>query len=104
MSARTTPPPPPPDILHAFDYADWRYYVPGHDPEALTQIDELEWLTWEALWMKPVRASDLDESEIDDPTDTVRRGPDGRFAPHWCWMVCSESHPDARPFLGARYV
>lgn len=95
---------PLPDVLTAFDDSDWNYYVPGHDPEELLQVDELENLKWEPLWLRPVRASQLDESEIDDPSDTVRRGPDGRFAPRWCWMECSESHPDATPFLGARYA
>lgn len=101
---RILPDIPMPDILHAFDYGDWQYYVPGHDPEALEQIDELDCLKWERLWMIPVKASDLDESEIDDPSNTVTRGPDGRFAPRWCWMECNETHPHATPWLGARYA
>ncbi len=93
-----------PDYLHAFDGGEWSYYVHSHDEQALSQIDEQDELQWEALWMRPVRASSLDESEIDDATDTVRRGPDGRFEPRWCWIECGEKHPDAEPFMGVKYA
>lgn len=98
--------PPLPDILYAFDGGgEWQYYVPGHDPDELLQIDELESLRWERLWMHPVKASQLDESEIDDPRDTVSRNPKtGRFEPRWCWWECNEDSVGAVPFLGARYL
>lgn len=86
-----------PSLLHAFDYADWSYYVAGHDEDALLQVDEPEALGWERVWMRPVKASHLDEFGCPDDQETVTRG---RFA----WTECHENDASARPFLAVKYL
>lgn len=97
--------PGPPDLLHATE-GDWAYYVVGHDPEAILQIDELDELEWEPLWMHPIKASQCEDfGMVDwDPNDNVLRDPKtGRFEPRWFWIECSETHPEATAFLGVKY-
>lgn len=93
---------PTPDYLSADDYGDWNYYVSGHDPDELVVIDEPEMLLWEPTWMRPQPVSSVDPEERGD-WESVTRDKRGRFAPAYCWIECSERHPDARPFLAVRY-
>lgn len=94
---------PAPDYIVAFDDSDWRYYVSGHESENVLVIDEVENLEWAPVWMRPTRTSTLDEMERPEGVESVTRDKRGRFVPTYCWLECSESHPDARPFLGVRY-
>ena len=95
--------PAPPSILYADD-GEWRYYIHGHDPEKLWAIDNPEELLHEFLWLHPVRASDVDESDRPEDYETVTRGPDGRFASTYVWFECREDSPGAEPYMGVRYA
>lgn len=93
--------PPTPNLLHAFDGSEWAYYVAGHDPDEVAQVDEPDDLEWEPLWMRPVAASHLDEFDYDGPA--VTRAADGRFASVVVWIECPEGGPGAEPWMGVRY-
>lgn len=95
--------PKPPDYMRAFD-GEWSYYVHGHDRDDLYVIDDPELLVSEALWMRPVASSAVDESERPDDYETITRGPDGRFASTYLWFECREGDFGAEPFMGVRYA
>lgn len=92
-----------PSLLHAFDYGEWAYYVSGHDEDGLLAIDEPDVLEWEKLWMHPIAASALDESERPDDFEALTRDDEGRFKSVMTWMECPESAQGAQPFLGVKY-
>lgn len=92
---------PTPDLLSGFPDSDWSYYVPGHDAESVREIGEPDSLEWQALWMRPVKASML-RDELDDG-ETVMRDESGKFAPRWCWLECPATDSEARAFLGVRH-
>jgi hypothetical protein len=94
---------PQPDLLSGWD--DWTWYVPSHDPNELQQICDPDDLEYQAVWMRPVRASEAENYGVFDPDSdhTVLRGDGGRFEPRWIWLECPEGRPGAQPFLGARY-
>lgn len=95
----------PPDYMHAFDGGDWSWYVHGHDREECWMLDDPELLRTEALFMRPIRASQAgDYGFYADDGETVTRNPEtGRFEPVWCWIECGAEHRDAEPFLGVSY-
>lgn len=98
--------PTPPAYMQAFEDSDWDYYVAGHDPDELRQIDDLEELQWGALFMRPMRASQAPDYgyPVDEREATVTRNKKtGRFEPVWFWIECSVEHRDAQPFLGCKY-
>lgn len=97
--------PTPGLLLHADGDNDWAYYVEGHDPDELHQVDDLDALLWERVWMRPIKASQCGYGVVDwDPNDRVLRNPaTGRFEPRWYWIECPENDPQARPFIAARY-
>lgn len=94
---------PLPSYLLADDPDPWAYYIPGHDPAELWAIDDPEELEYERLWMKPERVSSVDLEERGDGWESLTRDRQGRFQPAYCWTECRETHPHARPFMGARY-
>lgn len=96
----------PPDFMSAFDGGDWAWYVLGHDPDELHQIDDPELLDFERLWMRPIKASASDGWGLYDDSDepTVDRDPEtGRFKARVCWIECGSKSDGAVPFMGARY-
>lgn len=101
-----TVPSPNPTLLYADEDCDWMYYVPGHDPEALLEVDELDSLVWEPVWMRPIRQSQkvlYGFSEPDPAENIVRNPKTGRFEPRWFWIECSPADSEAQPFIAARY-
>ena len=98
--------PEPPAWMAAFDGGEWTWYVLGHDPADLIACDEPDMLDFERLWMRPIRASQVEDYGLsdDDPDDHVLRDPKtGRFTARICWMECGEDAPQAVAYMGARY-
>ncbi len=95
------------EIIHADNGSDWLYYIPGHDPDELWAVDDPDILMWENVWMQPIRASQVEAFTgwpLEDGQETVKRDPKtGRFAPVWWWLECTETNPEAIPFMGVRY-
>jgi hypothetical protein len=94
-----------PAYLTADSASDWHYYVPdrGSVDDAVGAFGEPDEFEYERLWMRPIRASALDESERDDDVETVTRDARGRFAPVIFWIECGEQAPGAVAFYGLRY-
>lgn len=96
------------DLINAWDGGDWTWYIRGHDPsgDELYQIDDPESLLSEALWMRPIRASQCDDFGVfdEDSDDTVLRNPTtGKFEARMVWIECHEQDRDAEPWTGVRY-
>lgn len=94
-------------VLTPKDGADFLHYVEGHDPAELWQIDDPDDLEYALLWMRPIRSSACYDDGFGcdcDPQEFVLRDKvTGRFKPRYCRIECSESHPDAEPWMGVRY-
>ena len=93
-------------LLTARDGADFTYYVESHNPEELWQIDDPAALEFALIWMRPIRSSACYDEGFGcdcDPREFVLRGKDGRFKPRYCRIECKSDHPDAEPWMGARY-
>lgn len=99
---------PEPVLITANDESDWLYYVPGHDPDELWAVDDPGSLLWENVWMRPIRASQVEAFTgwpLEEGVETVKRDPTtGQFAPVWWWVECSMTETGALPFMGVRYL
>lgn len=95
----------PPAYMHAFDGGDWSWYVHGHDREECWQLDDPATLRTEAVWMRPIRASQAEDYGFcpEDDETVVRNRETGRFESRWYWIECGPGHRDAEPFLGVAY-
>lgn len=84
-----------PDFLTSFD-GEWSYYVAGHDEGELLQIDELDELQWEKLWMREIPTSQADDYGLwmDDPC----------YEGEMVWIECSETTNGAEPWMGVKYA
>ena len=94
-------------FLYGFDDCEWSYYVRGHDEEEILQIDELDALQWEKLWMREIPASQVEDYGISDPDcdELALRDPEtGRFASRMVWIECSEKESGAEPWMGVKYA
>lgn len=92
--------PKPPDYLH--DAYEPCWYVSGHDRDDAWVIDDPEILDIENVYMRHVTPPPPGERG-DHEELYAGRDERGRFKKAWWWEVCSESHPDAQPFMEVRY-
>lgn len=95
-----------PDYLQANDDSDWNYYVPdtGHGFDAaVTPLGYASEFDHATVWLRPVKASSLDDSEREDG-EVLERDAKGRFAAVIWWIECSAVHPDATAWFGVRYA
>lgn len=105
MDANKASHPRPPAWMRALDGSEWAYYVHGHDEGELAVVDDPAALTFERLWMRPIRASQATDYGLSYDGETEpERGPDGRFQPRWLWLECDANAVGAEPYMGTHYA
>lgn len=83
-------------LLTGFLDSEWHYYVRSHDEDELLQVDELDVLQWEKLWMREVPGSQIEDEGVWVDDEEMLDGP--------CWIECPETTAGAEPWMGVKYA